>query len=96
MWDRRVQEKLEDMVGTFFVLVRWQGMVDGFIWACLGVYGPNENSERGVKYGMSRAISFPWKKYHGDRSPRWYVSRKEIIILSSPIRWLTPIEGIII
>ena len=36
MWDRRVQEKLEDMVGTFFVLVQWQGMVDGFIWACLG------------------------------------------------------------
>ena len=53
MWDRRVQEKLEDMVGTFFVLVRWQGMVDGFIWACLGVYGPNENSERGVKFEMS-------------------------------------------
>lgn len=48
MWDIRVQEKLEDMVGTFFVLVQWQGMVDGFIWACSGVYGPNENSERGV------------------------------------------------
>lgn len=53
MCDRRVQEKLEDMVGTFFVLVRWQGVVVGFIWACLGIYGANENGERGVTYGMS-------------------------------------------
>ena len=47
MWDKRVLEKVEVMVGTFSISVKWQGAGDGFIWACLGVYGPNENIERG-------------------------------------------------
>ena len=47
MWDKRVLEKVEVMVGTFSVSVKWQGVGDGFIWACSGVYGPNENVERG-------------------------------------------------
>ena len=47
MWNRRVLEKLEVLVGSFFVSVQWQGVVDGFIWACSKVYGPNDNSVRG-------------------------------------------------
>ena len=47
MWDKRVLDKMEVMVGTFSVSVKWQGVEDGFIWACSGVYGPNENNERG-------------------------------------------------
>ena len=47
MWDKRVLEKMEVMVGTFSVLVKWQGVVDGFIWACSRIYGPNDNNERG-------------------------------------------------
>ena len=47
MWDRRALEKLEVMVGHFSVLVWWQGMGDGFIWVCFGVYGPNDNNLRG-------------------------------------------------
>ena len=39
--------KVEVMVGAFSVSVKWQGVEDGFIWACSGVYGPNENNERG-------------------------------------------------
>ena len=46
MWDKRALEKMEAMVGTFLVSVKWQGVVDGFIWACSGVYGPNDNNER--------------------------------------------------
>ena len=47
MWDKRVLDKVEVMVGTFSVSVKWQGVGDGFIWVCSGVYGPNENDERG-------------------------------------------------
>ena len=47
MWDKRALEKMEAMVGSFSVSVKWQGVVDGFMWACLGVYGPNDNNERG-------------------------------------------------
>ena len=46
MWDRRVLEKLEVLVGSFSVLVQWKGVEDGFIWACSGVYGPNDNNLR--------------------------------------------------
>ena len=35
------------MVGTFSISVNWQGVGDSFIWLCSGVYGPNENIERG-------------------------------------------------
>ena len=31
MWDKRVLEKMGAMVGTFSVLVKWQGVVAGFI-----------------------------------------------------------------
>ena len=44
MWDRRALEKLEVMVCQFFVSVRWQGLEDGFIWACSMVYGSNDNN----------------------------------------------------
>ena len=50
-WDKRVLDKVEVMVGTFSVSVKWQGVGDGFIWACSGVYGPNENIERGSHVG---------------------------------------------
>ena len=47
MWDKRVLEKMGAMIGTFSVSVKWQGVVDGLIWACSVVYGPNDNNERG-------------------------------------------------
>ena len=46
-WDRRALEKLEVMGGHFSVSVRWQGVRDGFTWACSGVYGSNDNNLRG-------------------------------------------------
>ena len=46
MWDRRVLEKLEVLVGLFSVSIQWKGVEDGFIWACSGVYGPNDNNMR--------------------------------------------------
>ena len=46
MWDKRALEKMKAMVGSFLVSVKWQGVVDGFIWACSRVYGPNDNNER--------------------------------------------------
>ena len=38
---------MEAMVGTFSISVKWQGVVDGFIWTYSGVYGPNDNNVRG-------------------------------------------------
>ena len=47
MWDGRALENVEVMVGQFSISVRWQGVGDGFIWACSGDYGPYDNNLRG-------------------------------------------------
>ena len=39
--------KMEVLVSTFSMSVKWQGVRGGIIWACSGVYGPNKNDERG-------------------------------------------------
>ena len=47
MWDGRALENVEVMVGQFSISIRWQGVGDGFIWACSGVYGLYDNNLRG-------------------------------------------------
>ena len=46
VWDKRVFEKMDVIVGQFSVGVLLRGVVDDFVWACTGVYGPNEDSQR--------------------------------------------------
>ena len=69
MWDGKVLEKLEVMVGSFSVSVWWQDVRDGFIWACFGVYGPNHNNLRGQMWdeliGIQQYWDVPWC-YIGD------------------------------
>ena len=50
MWDRRVLERTEVLVGSFSVSVRWQGVGDGFSLACSGVFGPIDNNARGLMW----------------------------------------------
>ena len=50
MWDRKVLERTEVLVGSFSVSVWWQGVGDGFSWACSGVYGPIDNNARGLMW----------------------------------------------
>ena len=44
VWDKRVYEIVECAIGQFSVNVLLKGVVDDFVWACLGVHGPNNNS----------------------------------------------------
>ena len=60
MWDRSALEKLEVMVGHFFVSVWWQGVGDGFTWACSGVYGLNDNNLRGQMWDELIRIQQLW------------------------------------
>ena len=46
IWDKRVFEQLDIFVGQFSVSVLLRGVVDDFVWACTGVYGPNEDGQR--------------------------------------------------
>ena len=47
MWDNRVVEKLEEAVGRFSVSCKFKNVVDQFVWAFTGVYGPNCDRDRG-------------------------------------------------
>jgi len=64
MWDKRVLERLDVMMGYFFVSVRWQGVGDSFTWACSGVYGPNDNNMTGQTWdeliGIQQYWDVPW------------------------------------
>ena len=44
VWDKRVYEIVECVIGQFSINVLLKGVVDDFVWACLGVHGPNDNS----------------------------------------------------
>ena len=46
VWDKRVFEKLDVIVRQFSVSVLLRGVVDDFVWACTGVYGPNDDGQR--------------------------------------------------
>ena len=90
------------MVGTFSVLVKWLGVGDGFIWACSGVYGPNENIERGYMWdelvGIQQNWRLPWCCF-GDflvlmkiKMISWNVrglndSRKRLVVKNSLREW---------
>ena len=48
VWDKRVYEKIDSATGQFSINVLLKGVVDDFVWACSRVYGPNDDSQRGV------------------------------------------------
>ena len=46
IWDKRVFEKLDVIAEQFSVSILLRGVVDDFVWACIGVYGPNDDGQR--------------------------------------------------
>jgi hypothetical protein len=51
MWDKRMLEKTDSVVGSFSVSCCWKGITDGFEWACSGIYGPNSDGLRSSLWG---------------------------------------------
>ena len=49
-WYRRVFKKVDSFVGRFSVSILLKGVVDGFEWVCLGVYGPSNDSARNAMW----------------------------------------------
>ena len=43
IWDKRVFHQMDVMVGQFYVNGFLRGVVNGFVWACTSVYGPNDD-----------------------------------------------------
>ena len=58
MWDRRVVEKVEEVVGHFTVSCKFKNVGDQFEWAFTSVYGPNLNKRRRLMWEeLTRLIS---------------------------------------
>ncbi|KAK4540324.1 hypothetical protein RGQ29_031849 [Quercus rubra] len=78
MWDRRVLERKEVLVGSFSVSVQWQGVGDGFLWACSGVYGPIDNSVRGLMWDELAGVHHYWNVPCGNRLEFGHIGRKKV------------------
>ncbi len=64
MWDTRVVERVDSVVGISSVTCSLKGLVDGFDWVCSGVYGPHSaDGRRGLweeLSGVRQRWTGPW------------------------------------
>jgi exonuclease III len=64
MWDNRVVEKVDVCLGNFTLAVSFRNVVDRFVWAFAGVYGPNSDMDRSLLWDELAGIlswwSLPW------------------------------------
>ena len=60
VWDKRVFEKLDVIAGQFSVSVLLRGMVDDFVWACTGVYGPSDDGQRASLWEELSQVCARW------------------------------------
>ena len=60
VWDKRVFEKVDCALRRFSVNVLFKGVEDDFVGACSGVYGPNEDSQRGALWEELSRMRSRW------------------------------------
>ena len=64
MWDKRVVEKIEDVVGLFSVSCKFKNVEDQKVWMFTGVYGPNIDHNRRLMWdelvGIRSWWDVPW------------------------------------
>jgi len=60
MWDKRVVECLEEAIGLFFISCKLKSVMDQFVWAFSGVYGPIDNSERPLLWEELSGVLHWW------------------------------------
>ena len=53
-------EKIDVFVGQFSVSVLLRGVLDGFEWVCIGLYGPNADHHRAALWKELSRVSVRW------------------------------------
>ena len=66
LWDKRVVEKVDVSIGLFSVSVLLRGVVDGFEWVYIGLYGPNADHYRA-------ALWEELSRVHVRRNTAWFL-----------------------
>ena len=69
IWDTRVFEKIDCVMGSFSVSVLLKGVADGFVWICTGVYGPNDAGFTDWEEHFSDVIQRPLPRVVSDHCP---------------------------
>ena len=59
-WDTRVYEKIDCVVGSFFVSILLKGVADGIVWICTGVYGLNDADLRDALWAKLDSVRARW------------------------------------
>ena len=62
IWDRRVVEKIDVLVGQFSISVLFRGILDGFEWVCTDIYGPNADLNRAILWEELSRVRTHWNK----------------------------------
>lgn len=60
MWDKCVVECIEEVMDTFSICCKFKSIMDRFVWAFSGVYGPNVDSKRHSLWEELARV-FSWK-----------------------------------
>jgi exonuclease III len=60
MWDNRVVKKVDVCLGDFTLAVSFRNVVDRFVWAFVGVYGPNSDMDRNLIWDELAGILSWW------------------------------------
>ena len=60
MWDRRVFESVDLVVGSFSISILLKGVSDGFEWICSWVYGPTDGSLRDAIWAELDSVRSRW------------------------------------
>ena len=60
IWDKQVVEKMDVLVGQFLVSVLFKGVLDGFVWVCTGIYGPNVDLHRADLWEELSTVRTRW------------------------------------
>ncbi|KAF5471907.1 hypothetical protein F2P56_008670 [Juglans regia] len=61
MWDRRMVEKVEDYIGRYMVACSFKSVLDGFMRAFAGVYGPNVDVDRRLLWDEIAGVHGWWE-----------------------------------
>ena len=62
IWDKRVVEKIDVLVGQFSISVLFRGILDGFEWVCTDIYGPNADLNRAILWEELSRVRTHWNK----------------------------------
>ena len=60
IWDKRIFEKMDVIVGQFSISVLLRGVVDDFVWACTSVYGPSDDGQRSIMWEELSQVRAKW------------------------------------